>query len=65
MAMKAFLPTRSPGIQQLVKTIDPKGARLTGNGKKAKQVIPAWVGQEDMIPENNKEWTDAIAGVSK
>ena len=65
MAMEAFLPTRPPGIQQLVKTIDPKGARLTGNGKKAKQVINAWVGEEDMTPENKKEWTDAIANASK
>jgi hypothetical protein len=64
-AMQPNLANRPPQIQQLVKSIDPKDARLNENVIAAKQVINAWVGEEDMTASNMKQWTDAIAGVTK
>ena len=64
-AMQPYLATRPSQIQQLVKIIDPDNARLTGSAVKAKEVINAWVGEEDMTPANKKQWTDAITSVSR
>jgi hypothetical protein len=64
-AMQPYLATRPPQIQQLVKIIDPNNARLTGDALKAKEVINAWVGEEDMTAVNKKQWVDAITTVSK
>jgi hypothetical protein len=63
-AMQQNLAGRSQQIQSLVKTIDPKGARLTGNAQKARQVINAWIGEDDLSPANQQQWLNAIASVS-
>jgi hypothetical protein len=63
-AMEPRLANRSPELQRLVKTIDPDGARLSGNVPKAKQVINAWMAEEDMTPANRQQWLDAIASIS-
>lgn len=59
--MQPNLAGRSPQIQSLVKSIDPNGARLTGNPKKARQVINAWLGEDDLTPANQQQWLNAIA----
>lgn len=64
-AMQANLAGRPSQIQQLVKTLDPSDARLNGNVAEAKEVINAWVGEEDMTAANKKQWADAITGVTK
>ncbi len=64
-AMQANLASRPSQIQQLVKTLDPSDARLNGNVTAAKQVLNAWIGEEDMNAPNKKQWADAIASVTK
>lgn len=64
-AMEPYLTSRPPELQRLVKTIDPNGARLNGNARKARQAINAWVGEEDMSAANQKQWLDTISSVSK
>jgi len=64
-AMQPYLASRSPQLQQLVKAIDPNGLRLTGNAQKARQVINAWVGEDDMTPVNQQQWLDAIASAAR
>jgi len=63
--MQTYLTTRPSQIQQLVKIIDPTNARLSGSALKAKEVINAWIGEEDMTATNKKEWTDAITSAAK
>ena len=63
-AMQPNLASRSQQIQNLVKSIDPKGAWLTGNAQKARQVINAWLGEDDLTPTNQQQWLDAIAAIS-
>ena len=63
-AMQPNLASRSQQIQNLVKSIDPNGARLTGNAQKARQVINAWLGEDDTTPANQQQWLNAIASVS-
>ncbi len=62
--MEPNLATRPAEIQRLVKTIDPSNARLI-DARKAKQVIKAWIAEENMTPANKKQWIDAITSVSK
>ena len=64
-AMEPSLASRSSQIQSLVKSIDPQGARLTGNAQKARQVINAWLGEDDLTPANQQQWLDAIAVATK
>jgi hypothetical protein len=63
-AMEPRLANRSPAIQQLVKTIDPGGLRLSGDGRKARQVIKAWAAEDEMTPANRRQWLDAITSAS-
>jgi hypothetical protein len=63
--MQVNLAGRPSPIQQLVKTLDPSDARLNGNVAEAKEVINAWIGEEDMTAANKKQWADAIASVTK
>jgi hypothetical protein len=60
-AMQPFLAGRSPQVRQLVKTIDPNGLRLSGNARKARQVINAWIDEDDVTPANQQQWLNAIA----
>jgi hypothetical protein len=60
-AMQPYLATRSPQLQQMVKTLDPKNLRLSGNAKKARQVMAAWIDEDDVIPLNQQQWLNAIA----
>jgi hypothetical protein len=62
--MEPNLAVRPAEIQRLVKTIDPSNARLI-DARKAKQVIKAWIAEENMTPANKKQWIDAITSVSK
>ena len=64
-AMQLNLASRSQQIQNLMKSIDPKGARLTGNAQKARQVINAWLGEDDLTPANQQQWLDAISTAAK
>jgi hypothetical protein len=64
-AMQPNLASRSPQIQNLVKSLDPQGARLTGNAQKARQVINAWLGEDDLPPTNQQQWLDAISTAAK
>jgi hypothetical protein len=64
-AMQPNLANRPPQIQRLAKLLDPRDARLNGNVTAAKQVLKAWMGEEDMTPANMKQWTDAITAVTK
>ena len=64
-AMQPFLADRSLQVRQLVKTIDPNGLRLSGNARKARQVINAWIDEDDVIPANQQQWLDAIAATGK
>jgi hypothetical protein len=66
-AMQPYLASRPVEIQNLVKSIDPKGARLTGNAQKARQVINAWLGEDEaeITPAYQQQWLDAIATVAK
>jgi hypothetical protein len=64
-AMQIYLATRSPGLQQLVNTIDPGALRLSGNGKLARQVIKAWIAEDDMTAAHRQQWLDAIASAAK
>jgi len=59
-AMQANLASRSSQIQNLVKSIDQKNVRLT-NASKARQVINAWLGEDDLTAANQQQWLDAIA----
>jgi hypothetical protein len=52
--MQPYLTTRPSGIQQIVKVLDPANARLR-NGPAARQVINAWIGEEDMTPTNQRK----------
>jgi hypothetical protein len=63
--MQPNLASRSPQIQNLVKSIDPKGARLTGNAQQARQVINAWLGEDDLTPANQQQWLVAINAAAK
>ena len=68
LAMQPNLASRSTKIQNLVKSIDPNGARLNGNPKKARQVINAWIGEEDeegWTPAHKQQWFDAISTAAK
>jgi hypothetical protein len=64
-AMQPFLADRSLQVRQLVRTIDPNGLRLSGNARKARQVINAWIDEDDVIPANQQQWLDAIAAAGK
>jgi hypothetical protein len=64
-AMQPNLAGRSPQIQNLVKSLDPKGLRLSGNARKARQVINAWLGEDDSTPANQQQWLNAITAVAK
>lgn len=65
-SMQAYLLGRPAAIQRLVKVIDPKAARLSSNGgKKAREVVYAWVGEEDMTDTNKQQWLDAITSAAK
>jgi hypothetical protein len=64
-AMQPYLASRPPEIQQIVKTIDPRSLRLTGNAEEARQVIKAWIGEEEMTPANQQQWLDAISSAAK
>ena len=64
-AMQPNLAGRSPQIQNLVKSLDPKGLRLSGNARKARQVINAWLGEDDSTPVNQQQWLNAITAVAK
>jgi hypothetical protein len=66
-AMQPFLALRSPEVQNLVKTLDPNNARLSTNpnaAKKARQVINAWIDNDDVSPVNQQQWIGAIAAAS-
>jgi len=67
-AMQGHLQSRPANIQELVKTLDPDDSRLdpslAENSTKAKHVLFAWIGEEDMSAENFKEWSDAMAAVA-
>jgi hypothetical protein len=66
-AMQPNLASRSAEIQNLVKSIDRKGARLRDNASMARQVIKAWLGN-DQFESNSayqQQWLDAISSVSK
>jgi hypothetical protein len=63
--MHPFLSSRPPQIQNLVKSIDPNGVRLSGDARKARQVINAWLGEDDLTPTNQQQWLDAIASAVK
>jgi hypothetical protein len=58
--MQPNLSGRSQQIQNLVKSIDQKNIRLT-NAAKARQVINAWLGEDDLTPANQQQWLNAIA----
>jgi hypothetical protein len=64
-AMQADLASRPSQIQQLVKTLDPSDTRLNGNVTAAKEVINAWIGEEDMTAANKKQWAEAITSATK
>jgi hypothetical protein len=64
-AMQPNLATRPPEIQQLVKTLDANDNRLNGNAVAARNVISAWIGEEDMTAVNKKQWADSIISVTK
>lgn len=64
-AMQTNLASRPKQIQQLVKQLDPQGARLNGNVVAAKEVLNAWISEEDMTSDNLKEWKDALNAVTK
>jgi hypothetical protein len=60
-AMQPYLVFRSSEVQKIVKTIDPNGLRLNGNAKKARQVINAWIDEDDVSLANQQQWLIAIA----
>ena len=62
--MQPYLAYRSPQIQGLVATIDPNGLRLTGDAKKARQVINAWIDEDDASQADQQQWLDAIAAAT-
>jgi hypothetical protein len=64
-AMEPNLASRPPQMQQLVKTLDANDIRLSGNSAAARNVITAWIGEEDMTAANKKQWTDSIISVTK
>jgi hypothetical protein len=61
--MQPNLAGRSQQIQNLVKSIDSKNVRLT-NAAKARQVINAWLGEDDLTAANQKQWLDAITAAA-
>ena len=66
--MQPFLGGRSLQVQQLVKTLDPNNVRLSDRpnaAKKARQVINAWIDEDDVSPANQQQWLSAIAAVSR
>jgi hypothetical protein len=63
--MEPNLASRPPQMQQLVKTLDANDIRLSGNSAAARNVITAWIGEEDMTAANKKQWTDSIISVTK
>jgi hypothetical protein len=63
-AMQPNLEKRAPQIQALVKSLDPNAARLTGNVQSARQVINAWLVEDDLTPANQQQWLDAINSVT-
>lgn len=63
--MEPLLATRPAKLRQLVHELDPQDARLSGNVAKAKEVLRAWIGEEDMTAANMKEWVAALADVTK
>jgi hypothetical protein len=64
-AMQPFLATRSPAVQQLVKTLDPTDLRLSGNARRARRVINAWIDEDDVSPVNQQQWLSAIAAAAR
>ena len=64
-AMQPYLAFRSPEVQRIVKTIDPNGLRLSGNAKKARQVINAWIDEDDVSLANQQQWLIAIAAAAQ
>lgn len=64
-SMQPYLASRPQQIQQLVKGLDPTDARLNGNTTSAKDVINAWIEEEDMNAANQKQWSDAIAAAAQ
>ena len=64
-AMQPFLASRSPQLQKLVKTLDPNSLRLNGNARKARQVINAWIDEDDVGPANQQQWLNAIAATAQ
>jgi hypothetical protein len=63
--MQPFLATRSPAVQQLVKTLDPTDLRLSGNARRARRVINAWIDDDDVSPVNQQQWQSAIAAAAR
>jgi hypothetical protein len=63
--MQSNLATRPAGIQSLVKGLDPTNSRLSGNVTAARDVMNAWIAEDDMSPANVKQWTDAISAAEK
>jgi hypothetical protein len=61
--MQPNLASRPQQIQSLVKAIDQKNVRLT-DAAKARQVINAWLGEDDLTPTNQQQWLNAIAATS-
>jgi hypothetical protein len=62
--MQPHLSTRPAEIQQLVHGLDPNDVRLAGNAVRAKQVLEAWVNEEEMTPAIKTEWAAALDQVS-
>lgn len=62
--MQPFLVTRSQKIQQLVQGLDPKDLRLNGNVVRAKQVLSAWIDEDEMTPAQITEWQAALNQVT-
>jgi len=58
--MDAYLPDRPSGLRQLVQQLDDRNTREQSTAK-ARQVINAWVAEEDMKSDQAKQWNDAIS----
>ena len=67
-AMQPHLASRSPEVQNFIKTIDPNDLRLSNKSnaaKKAREVITAWVDNDDVSSVNQQQWLGAIAAIMK